>query len=289
MDKIIIDRKILFKQNLIHENSDTCTRVYYYENDKVLKIFEPTYIMACNMLGIDIKSKILLVDGFNRNKLKEIVLPSAIVFDKNNKFCGYIMPRIDGVPYPDYTVNNQHKYDLYYYANIHNKFETIVKKGNEEGIIFPDLCTWNNILITSNGDVKFIDYDDFQINNLKSNCYSDALGNDNYFFSLGIADKNGLFNNNVDKLSLIYMYFLDTLRVDLSKIIYTVDITMTLDKLFYKIGLDDPDIQEKVCRLFIKNKQNEFLGQDLYRIAEMYTIDTYYDKNNVLSRKFKRK
>lgn len=291
MENVLIDTQKLPKEKLITENQNTGTMVYNYDENYILKLFNPLYIAVCLIQGIDIKSKILKVDSLNKEKLEKLVLPEAIALDKNRNqsFCGYITPKIEGIDYPTYTVDNLFRYDLYYYANMHSQFENIIKRGNEQGIIFPDLCSWQNILVTIDGDIRFIDYDDFQIGNLKTNCYSTALGTKDMLDTLGIMDSNGLFNTNVDKLSLIYLYFLDALRVDLSKIIYSRDIAMSLDNLFYKIGLDDVDIQEKICKLFQRNKENEFLGNDLYRIAEMYKIDEYYDKNKVLSRRFKRR
>ena len=38
------------------------------------------------------------------------------------------------------------------------------------------------------------------------------------------------------------------------------------------IGLDDYDVQNKVWKLLQDNKQNEFLGEDVFRIAENYDL-----------------
>ena len=47
---------------------------------------------------------------------------------------------------------------------------------------------------------------------------------------------------------------------------------MTLDDIFSIINLDDVDIQQKVWKLYQSDQSNEFLEEDLYRIAEEYKL-----------------
>lgn len=291
--KNYVDLKKVLNSNLISVSENTGTRVYDYDDNNVVKLFEPIYTALCMMNGIDIKGKILEVDNLDKEKIKEIVLPKYISYDKERtkRFVGYTMPKIYGVDYSFYSANNPLAYDLNYYADMHSKFEDIVRRGNEQGIIFPDLCTCRNIIITPSGEVRFIDYDDFQVRNIKTNCHSSAFGDNNTMISLGIIDEDGLFNDNADKMSLIILYFLDALNINLSKY-NSIDAQngkrTSIEEALWLIGLDDPDIQHKVWKIFQKNEQNEFLGDDLYRMAEMYTIERYISGNKVL-RKLRRK
>ena len=46
------------------------------------------------------------------------------------------------------------------YANIHFQIEENIKEGHKNKIIFHDLCTTENIRITKDSKVFFIDYED---------------------------------------------------------------------------------------------------------------------------------
>lgn len=47
---------------------------------------------------------------------------------------------------------------------------------------------------------------------------------------------------------------------------------VTLDEIFSIINLNDSDIQQKVWKLFQPEIANEFLGNDLYKLAEKYKL-----------------
>ena len=47
---------------------------------------------------------------------------------------------------------------------------------------------------------------------------------------------------------------------------------VTLDYIFSIINLDDADVQQKVWKLFQSSTPNEFLGDDLYKLAEKYNL-----------------
>ena len=56
---------------------------------------------------------------------------------------------------------------------------------------------------------------------------------------------------------------------------------ITLDYFFKSINLDDDDIKQKVWYLFQEDYKNEYLGNDVFKIAEKYTLITKphpYDK-----------
>ena len=47
---------------------------------------------------------------------------------------------------------------------------------------------------------------------------------------------------------------------------------ITLDDVFEIIKLDDPDVCHKVWKTFQDDQQNEFLGDDVFRLADKYDV-----------------
>ena len=48
---------------------------------------------------------------------------------------------------------------------------------------------------------------------------------------------------------------------------------ITLDDVFELINLDDYDIMNKVWKLFQENKENEYLEEDVFKIAQDYEME----------------
>ena len=47
---------------------------------------------------------------------------------------------------------------------------------------------------------------------------------------------------------------------------------VTLDEIFYTINLQDLNIQQKVWKLYQTYIPNEFLGDNIYKLAEQYKL-----------------
>ena len=160
------------------------------------------------------------------------------------------------------------------YADEHMKLESIVKRGNDAGIVFPDLCTCDNIFIDSSGNMNFIDYDGLQVGNHITPILSTSLGRQEQYLCSKYY-KNGLFTPELDKKSLIILYFLTAFNINLGKVGMINPANndeVTLDFVFESIGLDDYDIQDKVWKCLQSKYKNEFLGDDVYHIADYYDM-----------------
>ncbi len=111
------------------------------------------------------------------------------------------MPYISGVDFTDYYENI---FDLMSYAKIHSQIENNIKKGNKLGIVFPDLCTTENIRITEEEKVIFIDYDGLQIKEMPAVGFSDFLGTPEEVLTSKYYDfGTGLFTKEIDIKSAI--------------------------------------------------------------------------------------
>ena len=203
---------------------------------------------------------------------KNFSIPTRKLTQKG-KATSYVMPCFPGVDFTDYYADI---FNLLSYAKLHSQIEGNIKEGNNLGLVFPDLCTTENIIISKDGKVFFIDYDGLQIGNMPAIGYSDFLGTPKQVLTPKYYDeKTDLFTKELDIKSAIFLYFIDTFSVNLSTVGTINPLngrTVTLDFVFQTINLQDPDIQHKVWLLFQEDKPNEFLGDSIYKLAENHML-----------------
>lgn len=263
--------------------TDIATIYYLSKENQILKVFKKEYLSLLQILGINLEEKILLSEKINISP--NIAKPINIVYDNNN-FIGYTMEFCKEKTFNqwDEQLTLTEREDLYKYAKIHHNLEQTVKESKD--IVIPDLCTCDNILVRKNGTVKLIDYDGFQVKDIKTISGSTNLGNPSQYI-IPKYNKNGLFTKELDKKSLIVLYFLSTFNVDLNKVGEynpVINRVITLDDIFYNLNLFDADFNHKVWKIFQDNEQNEYLGEDMFRIADKYNMvakqfyDNYYIK-----------
>lgn len=124
----------------------------FIENNKkkVFKLFKQ---------GIDINNKVKKIILLN-DRLKKIdfVVPAESIVKYNEKTIGYIMPYIDGEIFE--PLNFSRKDNILILKDIATKLKELHKLG----IVCGDII--GNIMIDSNKNVYFIDYDNFSIDNL---------------------------------------------------------------------------------------------------------------------------
>lgn len=84
------------------------------------------------------------------------------------------------------------------------------------------------------------------------------------------------YTKELDKKSLIMLYFLTTFNIDLNKVgTYNpaTGASITLDDVFKLLNLsENEDICQKVWRLFQSKLQNEYLGDSVFDLAEKYSM-----------------
>lgn len=269
MKKRIITDSTLSKSMVI--SNGEFARVYRLKDGSILKVFDPAVLRIFKEIGVDLELKIL--DARRMPNAKEILIPTAAAY-KSNTFVGYMMPCARGVNYNkiDNNLSFSDREDLWAYAKRHNSIENVLVRA--EDVIFPDLCTCDNIFIDENGRVQFIDYDGLQVGKHQSYVMSGALGNQIQYYTPKYRTGD-LFNKNLDKKSSIFLYFVSAFNVNLEKIGCTNPFTgmrVTLDSLFKELNLDDPDVCHKVWKLFQQSEDNDFLRDDVFRMAEKYDM-----------------
>ena len=169
---------------------------------------------------------------------------------------------------------------MHRYFEIYRKIEELIIKANKKDIVLPDLCTLDNIIITPNGDVEFIDYDGMQIGKYdKVLGLSTSLGDPiKYLTSKKFSSFPYHLTKELDKTSLTILMFLCIFGIDLTKIgvINPVDgKAITLKDTFDFLGIDDIEFMNKVEANLSLDKAGSFLTNDLYRIANNYNMAAF--------------
>lgn len=246
------------------------TTIIKLPNGEVLKILDDELLKIISNTGYNLETRLNEVETFAH--FTNFPWPT-IMLEEEDIVKAYTMPYIQGIDFTDYYENI---FDLTSYANIHSQIEHNIKVGNNMGIVFPDLCTTENIRITDDGKVFFIDYDGLQIKQMPAIGFSDFLGTPREVLNKKYYDyKSDLFTKELDIKSAIFLYFVDVFGVNLSVVNRINPATgriVTLDDIFSIINLNDTDIQQKVWKLFQFSIPNEFLGDDFYKLAEKYKL-----------------
>ena len=256
--------------------------IYDIHQGKLLKVLSDEMIDLHKQNKISFEKRIL--DERVKN-VPEIVNPIESVYDKE-ECCGFTMAKINGVPLRRYYFNeDKNNCNLTRIAEIYQKIEEVIKKGNKLGIVFPDICSGANILITNDDEVKFIDYDGMQVGpDDKSICYSNYLSKFLYvtdgvikFYSY---DKQ--YTKELDKVSLVVILFELLFGINIFEKVryYGNGDIVNIKKIAKMYGLiDDKELIEKLRANISRSQEGIFLQDEVYKLSEKYEL--YLDKDNL--------
>ena len=287
-----VDIKDLKKTKMILKNPKaTISRL---SNGEILKEFGNLVNMIYKSENIDIEKRIL--NSKSIKDVPEIIIPNKAVYN-DEKFVGYTMKEAKGINYNEYDSQLTYldRHDLQRYGEEYLKLENIIKRGNKQNCVFPDLCSCDNIFIDPYKNITFIDYDGIQINNEKTLCISSRLGKIDQYKNKKYMWKNDTYTTELDKKSLINLYFLLTFNINLNMINKNIcGKIVTIDEMFDYICLKDYDIMQKVWKTTQLNEKNEFLGNDVFNIAENYELElqdmsSFMTKEKIYYKKLVRK
>lgn len=250
--------------------------VYLLDDGRIFKQFHRIEFDLCRQSDLNLEQKILKTDKIR--KTPEINLPLTAVYD-GSVFVGYTCKKEPGVTYSTFVsnLNREQLVDLNMYAYLYNKLETAVVKGWHRDMCFPDLIG-PNFLIDKDLNVSLIDFDGIQYGNYVSSSISSAIvGGDIYSSKY----RNGkLWTKELDKKSLMYMYFWMIFKINLRNVgIPSFSGTiMSLADFFEGIGLEEPEIYEKVRCTISFCEKGALLGEDVWYIAENYDLKIVEDE-----------
>ena len=239
--------KDILKNSAIKVQDTQSATIYYLRrNNQILKVFNSLYLNVANIAEIDLEKKILLSEETQMSPY--IIKPTSIVYDDYNRCVGYTTNFCKEQNLNQYcsklTLSEQE--DLYQFAKLFRNIENAVKTS--PNIIIPDLCSCDNILVGKNNTIKLIDYDGFQVKDTKTAFISSTLGNQEQYINSPKYYQNDLFTKELDKKSLIILYFLTVFNKNLANIgkpIPNMNRKLTLDDIFYDLSLFDNDFNHK--------------------------------------------
>jgi len=146
------------------------TTIIKLPNGELLKVLDKELLLIIKDTGYDLERRLDEADSFT--SFKNFSIPTRKL-EHNGRISAYTMPNFPGINFTDYYVDI---FNLKRYADIHAQIEENIQTGNELGLVFPELCTTENIIIYPDGKVYFIDYDGIQIKDMPAIGYSDFLG-----------------------------------------------------------------------------------------------------------------
>ncbi len=262
--------------NKVHSGESSI--IFQLDDGRLAKIINPVFLNIYRMMGINYEGKI---QDTRAKCVSEIVSPITGIYDENI-CCGYTMSEVKGI-----SLNEREKSlsldelgNLKGYARLYAKIEEAVKKANKLGIVIPDLCTPTNIIITDDGSVKLIDYDDMQLGSQDASlALSTMLGtHEDYINSKKFAVKPFHYTSELDKLSLTLLMFKWTFHINLKKVNtynpYDGKLVEIKD-VFDAIGLEDEQFINKVSANIGDTQRGSYLTEDMMRIADNYDMIVY--------------
>lgn len=251
--------------------------IYKLDDGRLYKEAKPFLLSLCAVNGIDYERKIL---STNAETVESIVSPITVAYS-GRQCTGFTMENEIGETLNSYDENYtlEQRSNLGEYANLFTKIEDGVKSANKVGIVMPDLCTCDNIILSPDGTLKFIDFDGMQFGkNDKSIAYSTSLGHIyEYLYSKKFIDGPCHFTQELDKTSLTILMFLVVFNIDLNKVGMINPFSgkkVTLEEVFEQLGLDDAELFRKVKANLSLRDSGAYIAEDLRRIAQKYEMRT---------------
>lgn len=253
------------------------SRIYRLDDGRVYKEATPMILSMCAYTGVDFESKL---HSTNAATIGEIVNPITVAY--NGRQCiGYTMAYTPGETLNSYddTYTLAQRSNLVDYAKLFSKIESVVKRANKVGVVMPDLCTCDNIILSPNGGVKFIDFDGMQFGkNDKSFAFSTSLKHMNkYLMSKKFTDSFCHFTRELDITSLTILMFLVVFNIDLNKVgMYHPyeKRPITVEMIFEQLGLEDELLMRKVKANLSLTESGSYISDDLIRVSENYDMFT---------------
>lgn len=252
------------------------SEIYRLRDGRLFKKAKPLLINMCYRTGVNYEAKLLSTSALS---VKEIVSPISVSYD--GKFCtGFTMEEVFGPSLntydDDFTIEQRSDLDGYY--ELYSKIEDVVRRASKVGVVMPDLCTCDNIIIQKNGLLRFFDFDGMQFGrNDRSIAFSTSLKHiREYLCSRKFVDGQFHFTKELDITSLTILMFLVVFNIDLNRVGTINPFTgkvITIEEIFDLLGLKDDVFMRKVSANLSLTERGSFIADDLRRVASNYRME----------------
>jgi len=268
MDKIFDGKLNLKYADILFR--DKTSDVIRLVNGDILKVFTPLYLKVLQLDGINLERD--LSNHENIKLASSILKPKSLVYSSNGSFEGYISKGFNthDTNFATFVARSIARRDLSLeeITVIYKKLEDIVRKNPE--VVFPSLCDLTGIYISDDNKFKISDFDELQIGESRVLGHSsrvedknnETISNNKKYYN------NGLYTKNLDKKSLLHIYFLLTFGLDIS----SVPANVNIDDILSTVGIEDSELSCKIKDMFYSEKDNEYLSSDLEKVACEYTL-----------------
>ena len=145
METVVMNNTKLKNMKLV---SATRARVYT-KGDKMYKILRES------PKGLRIaRHKVLEIASLD---LEDIEKPLKLIYF-GEYFKGYVSAKVNGPTLYEYIDNLSYReyYNLRILTNIYENIVKVIENGHQNGIVFPDLGTLDNFIVTKNNPFKFL-------------------------------------------------------------------------------------------------------------------------------------
>lgn len=287
------------KQFVKFENKTLISRgekgkVYRLEDGIILKRVSKLVLNEFKKNDVDFESKICNPIA---KKVSSIVSPIEPIYEGRN-CTSYTMEDVEGISLKEYDQNLSlfDRQNLRKYLELFSKIEEALIEANQNGIVIPDLCTYENIIITPDGKIKFLDYDGMQIGRndktiVVSDYVQDFVVNPSKKFSKIPDSKH--YTKELDKTSFLILAFLIIFNVDLTTVGKFNPATgniISLKCIFDLLEIDDPELYKKVEDTLSLNRSGFYIMKDLMRLLDKYELQVlYYVKDGKYAKKLYKK
>ncbi len=248
--------------------------LYRTFDNKFVKIFSGDVTKEEKKTIIKNVSKPIDIEG--------VVKPSRFVVAGRDEIIGYTMDNISGQNDITYEskLEGSVKNNLHRIASKYQQLESIVKNAGED-IVFPCLPDRDSIIIDEHGKIRLVNYENIQVGDSMPGVHPLLIDSragisgsfTKYYNTDGISNGGSwpIFKKELDKKGLI-VYFLTS--------VFGLDVKTALDPNVYNYWLVmevlggqncDQDLYDKIM-LVNSDDPNEFIGNDIQRIAEKYNL-----------------
>lgn len=278
---------ILDNAVMLSNGSNPFSDVYSLKNDRVFKVikfptktagtkkFDRLYDSLCDKLKY----------SESLSCVPHLAIPDEVSVDADGKVIGFYRPYVEGKKFDELVEsNNNQEFITQFFIDLCDAVDNL----HENHIIVPDLFDLDNILYDpETRSITFADPTKFQIGNNHAPKVSEGLhvADNSVLRSLKYLNFDGLFTEELDKLSLALSYFYNLTGYNLlnKKIFQQLDEDVPLDemmmararvgKFLVSIGVDknDTDTLEGLRNPFCATIDNDKPQTLIKRINDNYT------------------